>query len=82
LSWEDWVIEQIIIFLNNNGIIYDGSYYFRVDDFSELDLILILNGEIGGFEIKLTSSPRRRDFERLRQTADLINTEKRLLLSK
>ncbi len=81
-SWEGWIIEQILIFLNNSDVNYDGPYYFRTNDGFELDLIIIISGKIWAFEIKLSSSPGRSDMNRLIKTSDLINPYKRVLISR
>ena len=54
-SWEGWVIEQILIFLNNTGATFDGPYYLRTNDGYEVDLIIVLSGVTYTIEIKLTS---------------------------
>lgn len=82
MSWEGWVIEQILIFLNISDIRYDGPYYFRTSDGYELDLVVIISGKTWCFEIKLTSAPGPRDMERLKRTGDLINADMKVLLSK
>lgn len=81
-SWEGWVIEQILIYLNYSDINYDGPYYFRTNDGYELDLILIISGRPYGIEIKLGSSPGPGDLERLKRASDLIGADTRVLVSK
>jgi hypothetical protein len=82
LSWEGWVIEQIVIFLHNNDIHFDGPYYFRTRDGLELDLILIISGELWGIEIKLTTNPGPGDIAKLKKTASWLNTNKVALISR
>jgi hypothetical protein len=43
VSWEGWVIDQILISLDNRGVQYDGPYYLRTNDGYEIDLVLGLN---------------------------------------
>jgi predicted AAA+ superfamily ATPase len=81
-SWEGWVIEQILIFLNMENINFDGPYYFRTNDGNEIDLIFITDKTIFTVEIKLSSSPARDDMERLRKAADLIGKCQKVLISK
>lgn len=81
-SWEGWIIEQILIFFNNNDIRFDGPYYFRTNDGYELDLIITLFGEIWGIEIKLTTFPTKHDLEKLQKTGRLINADRMALISK
>ena len=81
-SWEGWVIEQILIFLNMENIHFDGPYYFRTSDGNEIDLIFIINRTIFAVEIKLSSSPGRDDLKRLKKAADLIGECQKVLISK
>lgn len=81
LSWEGWVIEQIITGFKNRDLDVD-PYFFRTSDGLEIDLLLVVGGSIWAFEIKLTSHPERRDLERLAKAADLINADKLVLLSR
>jgi predicted AAA+ superfamily ATPase len=81
-SWEGWVIEQILIFLNSFDIDYDGPYFFRTNDGHELDLILTIFGSAWGIEIKLGSSPGPGDLQRLSKVGDLINADIRVLVSR
>ena len=82
MSWEGWVIEQILISLNNRGVQYDGPYYLRTNDGYEIDLILGLSGITYAIEVKLTSSPGKGDAEPLQKAADMIGAAKRILISK
>ncbi len=81
-SWEGWVIEQVLIFLNNSGTQYDGPYYLRTNDGYEIDLIFVLAGITYAVEIKLTSSPGQSDMQRLQKVADLIGTTVKVLISR
>lgn len=80
-SWEGWIIEQILCSLNNRGIDNE-AFFFRTADGYELDLVLILRGRIWAFEIKLSSSPGKRDLDRLKKAADMIGAHKRVLISR
>lgn len=81
-SWEGWIIEQIIIYLRNNDIDFDGPYFFRTNDQYEIDLVVNIAGMVWGIEIKLTSVPGKQDFLKLEKTADLIKATKRVLISR
>jgi predicted AAA+ superfamily ATPase len=81
-SWEGWVIEQILIFLNMNNINFDGPYYFRTSDGNEIDLILVINRNIFTFEIKLSSAPAREDMERLKKAAGLVGDCQKIIISR
>ncbi|MBN1983514.1 MAG: ATP-binding protein [Chitinivibrionales bacterium] len=81
-SWEGWILSQILIFLNNTDIVYDGPYFLRTSDGSELDLIIIINRELWAFEIKLTSSPTREDMQKLQKTASMIKADKIVFISR
>lgn len=82
VSWESWIIEQILIFLNISGFSYDGPYYLRTNDGYEIDLIFSLSGITYAIEIKLSSSPGRGDRERIEKAAGMIGADKKVLISK
>ena len=81
-SWEGWIIEQIFNFLNNQGIHIDEPYFFTTIDGYELDLVLIIDGQIWAIEIKLTSYPKKEALDRLKKTADLIGADNKVLISR
>ncbi len=76
------VIEQILTFLNNRSIQHDGPYYLRTNDGYEIDLIVTFSGTTYAIEMKLTSSPSPSDMQRPEQTAALIGTSTRVLISR
>jgi len=80
-SWEGFVIEQILICLEAQGTHYE-PYFFRTNDGHELDLLLILNGKKWGFEIKLSGSPGRDEFDRLNKAAEMVGADRKLLISR
>jgi predicted AAA+ superfamily ATPase len=80
-SWEGFVIEQILICLEAQGTHYE-AYFFRTNDGHELDLLLILNGKKWGFEIKLSSSAGRDEFDRLNKAAEMVGADRKLLISR
>ncbi|RQV96782.1 ATP-binding protein [bacterium] len=81
-SWEGWIIEQIIIFLNNSATDWDGPYFFRTITGHEIDCIIQINGYKWAIEIKLTANPGISDMEKLRKTAELIQADKVALISR
>lgn len=82
VSWEGWIIEQILTFLNNHGMSYEGPFYMRTSDGHEIDLLLVLSGKIWGIEIKLTASPTPEDYQKLEKAGSLINADKIVLISR
>jgi predicted AAA+ superfamily ATPase len=80
-SWEGFVIEQILICLEAQGSHYE-AYFFRTNDGHELDLLLILNGKKWCFEIKLSGSPGRDEFDRLNKAAEMVGADRKLLISR
>lgn len=82
ISWESWIIEQILMALNIFDLSYDGPYYLRTNDGYEIDLIFSLSGITYAIEIKLSSSPGQGDKERLEKAASLIGADRKVLISK
>lgn len=80
-SFECHVIEQILAHLEAMGYRPE-PYYLRTHDGHELDLLLETGGSRWAVEIKLTTQPDRRDFQRLEALADAIGAERRILLSR
>ena len=80
-SWEGFVIEQILICLEAQGTHYE-AYFFRTNDGHELDLLLILGGKKWGFEIKLSGSPGRDEFDRLHKAAEMVGVDRKVLISR
>lgn len=80
-SWEGWCLYQILATLKTAGKNFD-AYFFRTNDGYEMDLILKFSNSLWAFEFKLTGSPGVEDMKRLNFTADLIQADKRFLISK
>jgi predicted AAA+ superfamily ATPase len=80
-SWEGFVIEQIIGLLQCVGRQFE-AYYFRTSDQHEVDLVLELDNDLWAIEVKLTTSPEPKDMERLDKAADMIEANRRYLVSK
>ena len=80
-SWEGFVIEQILVYLETQGRDNE-AYFFRTSDGHELDLLLILDGKRWAFEIKLSSSPGKNELERLKKTADMVRADIKVLISR
>jgi len=79
-SWEGYVIEQILVTLQQMDIRAD-AFHFRTSDQYEIDLVLDFGEELWAIEIKLTSSPSPGEMVRLNTAADFISAKKRILLS-
>lgn len=80
-SWEGWVIEQVLVALQNHGNTPE-AYFFRSSDGFELDLVLKFPREVWAVEIKLTSAPGKEDIDRLRRAAGLIGADRTILISR
>ena len=81
MSWEGFVIEQIITTLSYTDHFFE-PFFFRTSDGRELDLLIDFgHGEKWGIEIKLTTNPSPQDLKRLEKTCDLIQADKRVLIS-
>ena len=80
-SWEGFVIEQILVCLDSLG--HDREpYFFRTSDGHELDLVLMLDGKIWAFEIKLSGSPGINDLDKLKKTSEMIGADRMVLISR
>jgi uncharacterized protein len=79
-SWEGFVIEQALNVLGQCDCKHE-AFFFQTSDQREIDLVLDFGKERWALEIKLTASPAPQDMERLNRIADLIDAEKRLLVS-
>lgn len=79
-SWESFVIEQAIGLLNALGARFQ-AFHLRTSDGYEADLVLECAGERWVVEVKLTSDPGTRAFDRLDICGDLISATRRVLVS-
>lgn len=79
-SWEGYVIEQIIGALRLHDETFE-AYYLRTADQWEIDLVIERGQHRWAIEIKLTSSPGPSDLVRLNKAADLIEADRRILVS-
>ena len=80
-SWEGFVIEQILSCLDSLGHSRQ-PYFFKTSDGHELDLVLMFNGEIWAFEIKLSGSSGRKEMDKLKRTSEMIGADKMVLVSR
>ena len=80
VSWEGFVIEQILNTLNNTGKSVE-AWFFRTSDGSEIDLLIKYDSILWAIEAKLTSNPSLQDFNNLNRTADLVSADKCALVS-
>ncbi len=79
-SWEGFVIEQVLIALQQCDVPFD-AYFLRTSDRMELDLLLILGGRRWAFEVKLSASPSAHDMERLTPLAEMVGATRCFLVS-
>ena len=56
--------------------------FCKTSDGHELDLVLILNGEIWAFEIKLSGSLGRKEIDKLKRTSEMIGADRMVLISR
>ena len=80
-SWEGFVIEQAINEMSARGHRFN-AYYFRTSDQYELDFVVDAGKELWAIEVKLTSSPRPGDMDRLNEAADMIGASRRFLVTR
>ena len=81
VGWEGFVIEQVIGHLRLAGKNFE-AYYLRTSDQYEVDLIVDFGKSRWAIEVKLTAAARLADLERLEKTADMIQADKRILISR
>ena len=80
LSWEGFVIEQVLGTLQCTGRAFE-AFFLRTSDLFEIDLLLSFGGRLCAIEVKLTTAPASEDLAKLNKTADHINADKRILVS-
>ena len=80
-SWENFVIEQILICLKNYAIPHE-AFYLRTSIGEEIDLLLKVKNHLWAFEIKLSTTPERQDMERLTRIARLVKADNIVLISR
>jgi hypothetical protein len=80
LSWEGFVIEQVLGALQQAGRQCE-AFFLRTSDQHEIDLVLDFGKSLWAIEVKLTTAPDPEDFARLNKTADLIKADKRILVT-
>ena len=80
-SWEGYCIQQLRTALQLTDRPHS-CYYMRSSDQHEIDLVVEIGGARWAIEFKLTTRPGRDDFSRLNKAADLINADKRILISR
>lgn len=79
-SWEGFCIEQILIAVRQSDCSAE-AFFFRTSDRHEIDLVLDFGDKRWAIEIKLTADPSPHDLDRLNRAADMIDAEKRFLVS-
>jgi hypothetical protein len=80
-SWEGFVIGQVVVALQHADRPAE-VYYVRTSDQTEIDLIVETGSERWAFEIKLTANPSPGDMQRLNAKADLVDADRRFLVSR
>ena len=80
-SWEGHVIDQLMTALRQTGRRID-AWHLRTMDGREIDLVLRVDTELWAVEVKLTTRPRPADMNRLNETADLIDADRRFLVTR
>ncbi len=80
-SWEGFVIGQVLDTLAESGRKAE-AYYFLTSDGREVDLVLDFGDAIWAVEAKLTATPSTDDFARLDKAADMIDADRRFLVSR
>ena len=80
-SWEGHVIDQVITALQQSGRRYD-AWHLRTADGREVDLVLKVGAELWAVEAKLTTRPTRGHLARLNECADLIDADRRFLVTR
>lgn len=80
VSWEGFVIEQILNTLNATGKPVD-PWFFRTAGGAEIDLLFQRGNKLWAIEVKLTSHPSMQDFDSLNRAADMVGADKRVLVS-
>lgn len=80
-SWEGHVINEVLTALQQAGRRFSASH-LRTADGREIDLIVDVERELWAIEIKLTTNPSRSAMARLNDTADLIEADRRFLVTR
>lgn len=80
-SWEGFVIEQILDYLATHGRDVQ-PHFFRTADLHEIDLVLDFGKSLWAIETKLTASPSVGDVRQMNKTADLIQADHRVLVTR
>ena len=81
LSFEGWVIEQVLSHLASRGIDHEASF-FRTADGDEIDLVLDVARKRWAIEIKLTTSPKGGDLSRVEALGAQIGADVACLVSR
>ncbi len=79
-SWEGLVLEQTLAVLAQCDAVCE-PFFFRTSDGHEIDLLLDFGAARWAVEAKLTTSPSPHDMDRLDRAADMVQAEKRFLVS-
>ena len=81
LSFEGWVIEQVLSHLGSRGVEHD-AFFFATSDGDEIDLVLDVAGKRWAIEVKLTTSPRSGDLAHVEALGREIRADVACLVSR
>jgi predicted AAA+ superfamily ATPase len=79
VSWEGFVIEQVLGALRAWGIQAE-PHYFRTSDGHELDLLLQAPRGLHAVEVKLSAQPQPEDLQRARKAATMVKARSLTLI--
>lgn len=79
-SWEGYVVEQVLAGLSALDRPLD-AYHLRTCDQREIDLLVRVDSDLWAMEAQLTARPRSEDMERLNADADLVQADRRFLIT-
>jgi predicted AAA+ superfamily ATPase len=80
-SWEGFAVEQITSVFQQRDPLAE-PHFFRTSDGHGLDLLVDTQGGRWAFEVKLTAAPDAGHVRRLNQAADLVQADRRVLISR
>ena len=79
-SWEGYVIEQVLGTLQVLDKTCE-AFFLRTSDQYEADLVLKFGTELWAIEVKLTTSPRQEDMQRIKKVSEMIGAKRTILIS-
>jgi predicted AAA+ superfamily ATPase len=79
-SWEGYVIEQVLGTLQVLDETCE-AFFLRTSDRYEADLVLKFGTELWAIEVKLTTSPKQEDMQRIKRVSEMIDAKRTILIS-